>query len=75
MNRRQHPRLPRLGRRHTDRRQPMVEYRRVLLIGTNKAWRVLIAYVFEDAGYVVYEAASAPRTRWRSQGGGSPTWY
>ena len=35
----------------------MAEYRRVLLVGTDEAWRLLAAYVFEEAGYVVYAAA------------------
>ena len=67
MNRRQHERLPRLGRRRSDRRQPTAEFRRVLLVGTDEAWRLRTAYVFEEAGYVVYAAANTrqagPSTR------------
>jgi CheY-like chemotaxis protein len=59
MNRRQHERLTRPGRRSSDRRQPTAEFRRVLLVGTDEAWRLLTAYVFEEAGYVVYAAANA----------------
>jgi len=57
MNRRQHERLTRPGRRRSDRRQPIAEYRRVLLVGTDEAWRLLAAYVFQEAGYVVNAAA------------------
>ncbi len=56
MDRRQYERLPRLGRRRSDRRQPTAEYRRVLLVGTDEAWRLLTGYMFEEAGYVVYAA-------------------
>ena len=59
MNRRQYERLARPGRRRSDRRQPTAEHRRVLLVGTDEAWRLLTAYVFEEAGYVVYAAANA----------------
>lgn len=58
MNRREHERLTHLGRRRNDRRQPTAEHRRVLLVGTDEAWRLLSAYVFEEAGYVVYAAAN-----------------
>jgi CheY-like chemotaxis protein len=58
MNRRQHDRLNRPGRRRTDRREPAGENRRVLLVGTDEAWRLLATYVFEEAGYVVYAAAN-----------------
>jgi CheY-like chemotaxis protein len=59
MDRRQDERLTRPGRRRSDRRQPMAEYRRVLLVGTDDAWRLLAAYVFQEAGYVVYSAGDA----------------
>ncbi|MEO8255741.1 MAG: PAS domain-containing protein [Acidobacteriota bacterium] len=58
MNRRQHDRLTRPGRRRSDRRPPAAENRRVLLVGTDEAWRLLATYVFEEAGYVVYAAAN-----------------
>ena len=58
MNRRQHDRLNRPGRRRSDRRPPAAENRRVLLVGTDEAWRLLATYVFEEAGYVVYAAAN-----------------
>lgn len=61
MNRRQHDRLIHPGRRHSDRRPPVAEHRRVLLVGTDEAWRLLTAYVFEEAGYVVYAAATEPQ--------------
>ena len=56
MERRQHSRLARPGRRQNDRRPPAAEHRRVLLVGPGEAWRLLNAYVFEEAGYVVYAA-------------------
>ena len=59
MNRRENERLTHPGRRRNDRRQPTAEHRRVLLVGTDEAWRLLTAYVFEEAGYVVYAAANA----------------
>jgi CheY-like chemotaxis protein len=37
----------------------MAENRRILLIGTDEAWRLFTTYVFEEAGYVVYAAANA----------------
>jgi CheY-like chemotaxis protein len=58
MNRRQDDRLRRLGHDRRDRRQPAAELRRVLLVGTDEAWRLLATYVFEEAGYVVYAAAT-----------------
>ena len=57
MQRRQHSRLARPGRRENDRRPPAAEHRRVLLVGPDEAWRLLNAYVFEEAGFVVYAAA------------------
>jgi PAS domain S-box-containing protein len=57
MERRQHDRLVRPGRRQTDRRPPAADHRRALLVGPDEAWRLLTAYVFEEAGYVVYAAA------------------
>jgi PAS domain S-box-containing protein len=56
MERREHDRLPRPGRRQSDHRQPAAENRRVLLVGRDEAWRLLAAYVFEEAAYVVYAA-------------------
>ena len=49
---------PHPGRRRSDRRPPAAENRRVLLVGTDEAWRLLATYVFEEAGYVVYAAAN-----------------
>jgi PAS domain S-box-containing protein len=60
MERRQYDRLPRPGRRQSDRRTPAFDNRRVLLIGPDEAWRSLASYVFEEAGYVVYTAADLP---------------
>jgi PAS domain S-box-containing protein len=57
MERRQHDRLARPGRRQSDSRPPAAENRRVLLVGPDEAWRLLTAYVFEEAGYAVYAAA------------------
>jgi PAS domain S-box-containing protein len=57
MERRQHDRLPRPGRRQSDCRSPAADNRRVLLVGPHEAWRLLAAYVFEEAGYTVYAAA------------------
>jgi PAS domain S-box-containing protein len=57
MERRQHDRLARPGRRQSDRRTPAAENRRILLVGPDEAWRLLSAYVFEEAGYSVYAAA------------------
>jgi PAS domain S-box-containing protein len=57
MERRQHDRLARPGRRQSDSRPPAAENRRVLLVGPDEAWRLLAAYVFEEAGYAVYAAA------------------
>ena len=34
-----------------------VDNRRILLVGLDEAWRLLTAYLFEDAGYAVYAAA------------------
>jgi CheY-like chemotaxis protein len=58
--RRQHDRLLRPGRRRTDRRQ-LSDTRRVLLVGPDKGWRLLTAYVFEEAGYAVYCATGQRR--------------
>ena len=57
MERRQHDRLVRPGRRQSDRRTPAADNRRVLLVGPDEAWRLLTAYLFEEAGYAVYAAA------------------
>jgi PAS domain S-box-containing protein len=57
MERRQHDRVARPSRRLSDRRTPVAEQRRVLLVGRDEAWRLLTAYVFEEAGYTVYAAA------------------
>jgi PAS domain S-box-containing protein len=59
MERRQHNCLARPGRRQNDRRLPVVavDNRWVLLVGLDEAWRLLTAYLFEDAGYAVYAAA------------------
>jgi PAS domain S-box-containing protein len=57
MERRHHDRLARPGRRQSDHRLPAADHLRVLLVGTDEAWRLLTAYVFEEAGYVVYAAA------------------
>jgi PAS domain S-box-containing protein len=55
--RRQHDRLIRPGRRHGDARLPVAEQRRVLCVGSQEHTRLLYAYLFEEAGYVVYAAA------------------
>ena len=52
-----HGRLARPGRRQSDRRQATTDQRRVLLVGLDEAWRLLTAYLFEEAGYVAYAAA------------------
>jgi PAS domain S-box-containing protein len=52
-DRRRHDRLARPGRRQTDRRPRAADSRRVLLAGPDKAWRLLLTYLFEEAGYVV----------------------
>jgi PAS domain S-box-containing protein len=57
MERRQYDRLPRPGRRQSDRRTPAFDNRRILLVGPDEAWRSLTTYVFEEAGYAVYAAA------------------
>ena len=57
MDRRQHDRLVRPGRRSSDRRTPAADYRRAVLVGPDEVWRLLTAYLFEDAGYAVYSAA------------------
>jgi PAS domain S-box-containing protein len=57
MERREHNRLLRAGRRQTDRRPPLADNRCVLLVGPDEAWRLMTAYVFEEAGYAVYAAA------------------
>lgn len=57
MERQQHDRLARPGRRQSDRRPPAADRRRILLIGDDEAWKLLTAYVFEEAGYSVYTAA------------------
>jgi PAS domain S-box-containing protein len=56
MERRRHSRLARPGRRGSDRRPPAAEHRRVLLVGPDEGWRLLNAYLFEEAGFVVYAA-------------------
>ena len=56
MHRREHDRLAHPGRRQTDRRVPLIEHRRVLLVGPDEAWRLLTSYLFEDAGYAAYAA-------------------
>jgi PAS domain S-box-containing protein len=59
MERRQYDRLPRPGRRQSDRRTPAFDNRRVLLVGPEDAWRSLTTYVFEEAGYVVHAATDS----------------
>jgi PAS domain S-box-containing protein len=58
MDRRHYDRLANPGRRDRDRRIPVAECRRVLLVGADEAWRLLTTYVFEEAGYTVYAAAN-----------------
>jgi PAS domain S-box-containing protein len=58
MERREHDRLARPGRRHGDRRPPLAENRRVLLVGPDEGWRLLTACMFEEAGYAVYAAGN-----------------
>jgi PAS domain S-box-containing protein len=57
MDRRQHDRLARPGRRQSDRRAPAADSRRALLVGPDEGWRLLTVYLFEEAGYAVYAAA------------------
>jgi len=57
MDRRQHDRIARPGRRQSDRRPPAADNRRALLVGPDEGWRLLTAYLFEEAGYAVYTAA------------------
>ena len=40
------------------RRTPVAEQRRILLVGSDDAWRLLTAYVFEEMGYTVYAAVN-----------------
>jgi PAS domain S-box-containing protein len=56
MQRRQHDRVTRPGRRQSDRRSSSADHRRVLLVGADEDWRLLTAYLFEDAGYRAYAA-------------------
>jgi PAS domain S-box-containing protein len=56
MQRREHDRLTKPGRRETDLRPPLAEQRRVLLVGADEDWRLLTSYLFEDAGYTAYAA-------------------
>jgi CheY-like chemotaxis protein len=56
MQRREHDRLKRPGRRQTDRRPPLADNRRVLLVGRDEKWRLLAAYLFEEAGYTACAA-------------------
>ncbi|MEO8258381.1 MAG: response regulator [Acidobacteriota bacterium] len=39
---------------------PLADQRRILLVGTDDDWRLLTAYLFEDAGYTAYAAADGP---------------
>ena len=57
MERGQHDRLARPGRRQNDRRPPVADNLRILLVGADEAWRLLTAYVFEEAGYSAFTAA------------------
>ena len=57
MDRRHHDSLSRPGRRLSDRRTPTADQHRVLLVGPDEAWRLLTAFMFEEAGYTVYAAA------------------
>lgn len=59
LDRRQHDRLARPGRRQGDHRPAIAEGRRVLLVGPDEAWRRLTTYLFEEAGYSVCAAADA----------------
>ena len=45
------------NRRQNDRRAPLGDQRRVLLVGADEDWRLLTAYLFEDAGYRAYAAS------------------
>jgi CheY-like chemotaxis protein len=56
MQRRKHDRLTQPGRRQTDRRPPLAEHRRVLLVSGDEQWRLLTAYLFEEAGYTACAA-------------------
>ena len=46
-----------LGGARVTAASPAADHRRVLLVGPDEAWRLLTAYVFEEAGYAVYAAA------------------
>ncbi|MQA30492.1 MAG: PAS domain S-box protein [Luteitalea sp.] len=59
VNEHRHTRPAHPRRRESDRRLPVAESRRILLVGPDEAWRLLSAYVFEEAGYSVYAAADA----------------
>jgi CheY-like chemotaxis protein len=56
MERRQYDRIERPGRRQSDRRVPTAGNRRVLLVGADKVWALLTAYLFEEAGYSTFTA-------------------
>ena len=62
MERRQHDRIARPGRRQSDRRLPTADNRRILLVGADEAWRLLTTYLFEEAGYTVYAAGDRRQT-------------
>ena len=62
MERRQHDRIARPGRRQSDRRLPIADNRRILLVGADDAWRLLTTYLFEEAGYTVYAAGDRRQT-------------
>jgi PAS domain S-box-containing protein len=57
-DRRGHDGVGRPGRRESDRRPHVTENRRVLLSGPDEGWRLLAAYMFEEAGYTVYAEAN-----------------
>jgi PAS domain S-box-containing protein len=61
MERRQHDRLARPGRRQSDHRLPTVGNRRVLLVGQEKVWSLLTAYAFEEVGYTVSTVDNWPQ--------------
>ena len=42
-----------------NRRRPTADRRRILVVGPDDSWRLLTAYVFEEAGYAVFSAADA----------------
>lgn len=62
-DRRRYDGVGRPGRRRSDRQPHPPETRRVLVAGKDEAWRLLAAYMFEEAGYTVYAAVDQRQAR------------